>query len=134
MLDQQELLDAIINDYGDNGEMESDLKDSFIIFHEYDDSDYSGSSETIFWKDCKIYTVTDSHCSCNGLEWQTPIEMSIEALEHMVTNASYGVYEEHSANIVAGIGIAKYFKEKNIQKIEDLTDEDLTYLKLKFDV
>lgn len=60
----------------------SELDGCEILFAVYECESYEGSALILFNKDGKLYEVTGSHCSCNGLEGQwSPEETSLEALK-----------------------------------------------------
>lgn len=42
--------------------------DKEILFAIYEYEDYSGGAEILYERDGKLFTIVDSHCSCNGLE------------------------------------------------------------------
>ena len=60
----------------------SELESCNIVFAAYTCESYEGSALILFEKNDKLYEVSGSHCSCNGLEgqWQ-PEETSLEALK-----------------------------------------------------
>jgi hypothetical protein len=62
-------------------EDESILDGCKVLFAVYKQEDYEGSALVIFTKDDKLFEVSGSHCSCNGLEGQwAPEETSLEAI------------------------------------------------------
>lgn len=64
-----------------DSEIAKTLKGARILFARYSYEDYSGDAQVIYRKQGKLYEVTASHCSCNGLEgdWD-PSEVTAEAL------------------------------------------------------
>lgn len=54
--------------------------DKEVLFASYDTPPYEGRALVLFRRDRKLYEVSDSHCSCNGLEWGTPGEVTWESL------------------------------------------------------
>lgn len=66
---------------GNFGISEEQLEGMEILYASYDAADYEGWAYVIFRKDDKLYEVTGSHCSCNGLEDQwDPEETTVTAL------------------------------------------------------
>lgn len=57
------------------------VADAEIVYAYYGDGDYCGSATVLFQRDGKLYEVSGSHCSCNGLEglWE-PKEVSWDQL------------------------------------------------------
>ncbi len=73
------------NSYGDVisqfGISQETVKESEILFAEYETPDYEGYASVVFLRNNKLYLVCGSHCSCYGLEGQwEPEETSMEAL------------------------------------------------------
>lgn len=68
--------------------------DGAVIYAWYEYEDYSGSAEVIFIHNGKFFTVSGSHCSCNGLEecWD-PIEMPLAALKKIAASGK-GSYSD----------------------------------------
>jgi len=54
--------------------------DEQILFAYYSYEDYSGYALAIFQRDGKLFEVSDSHCSCNGLENWEPEETTWASL------------------------------------------------------
>lgn len=66
-----------------------------VLFASYTYEDYSGSARVIYrGPDGRLYEVTGSHCSCNGLEeqWQ-PGEVTLESLAMRPGPDSYDACE-----------------------------------------
>lgn len=57
-----------------------DLKDEEVIIARYDTPDYEGYAWCLYRRDGKLFEVSDSHCSCFGLECWEPEETTIAAL------------------------------------------------------
>lgn len=69
---------------------EKDRHGKVIIFAAYDCPDYEGYATVVFIEKGKLYVVTGSHCSCNGLEDQwDPDEMPVVALKKLATGEDY---------------------------------------------
>lgn len=97
--------------YKDDFDNWQDVKNNFeiereepqYIFAIYDNGGYDGWALVIFSDDgLNFFTVEGSHCSCYGLEGQwEPETTTFAALHHMATEASYGGFYNHSAEILA---------------------------------
>ena len=61
--------------------IEDMAKDEEILFAVYGTYSYEGEAQVLFKRDGKLFEVTGSHCSCNGLEtcWE-PAEVTWKAL------------------------------------------------------
>lgn len=83
-----------------------DLDGVEVLLAIYTGGGYDGSAYVIFKKDNKYYTVSGSHCSCNGLEYQwEPVETTLEALklislEHYATSAWYDLNQDEKDNAI----------------------------------
>jgi hypothetical protein len=73
-------------------EYELDDFDGVVIFADYEYENYSGDACVIFANEGKLWMVSDSHCSCYGLDggngpsaWQ-PEEITVEQLRHMASS------------------------------------------------
>lgn len=64
--------------------------DGAVVYAGYEYENYEGDAAVIFVSDGKLYMVSSSHCSCNGLEgtWE-PDEVTVEMLRKM-TAERYG--------------------------------------------
>lgn len=70
------------------------IHDAEVVLAWYGNGDYCGSAYVLFVRNGKLWEVHASHCSCNGIEGQwDPQETSFAALDHFLTNGSYGTYE-----------------------------------------
>ena len=79
-------------------------KPTEIIYAEYDNADYDGHADVLFYDNGKFWYVTGSHCSCYGLEDQwSPEEYSIEALKGQVERDCYGFFKDQKELIMAAI-------------------------------
>jgi len=60
-----------------------------ILLASYGGASYEGDALVLFERDGKLYEVSGSHCSCNGLEDQwTPCEVTWPALKARVDTAA----------------------------------------------
>jgi hypothetical protein len=88
--------EAMVDDFGITAER---LEGVEILLASYTAANYEGYAFVLFRKDCKLYEVNGSHCSCHGLnaesyaggdtQWQ-PEETTIEALEHRLEKGNLG--------------------------------------------
>ena len=63
-----------------------------ILFGYYSYQDYSGSAYVLFEQDGKLYEVSGSHCSCNGLEYQwSPEETDLNVLAKRLNDGKLGL-------------------------------------------
>ena len=59
------------------------------IFASYGTESYQGDAFVLFEKDKKLYQVSGSHCSCNGLEDQWyPEETTLEVIGHLLNEGT----------------------------------------------
>lgn len=60
---------------------DAEVRDEEILLAYYGTGSYDGGAAVLFQRDGKLYEVSGSHCSCNGLEGQwSPGEVSWESL------------------------------------------------------
>lgn len=73
---------------------EEDLSDYEILIAVYDTGSYEGDAHVLARKDGKLYEVSVSHCSCNGLEgsW-APYEVTPEYLALRSEGLEKSLYE-----------------------------------------
>ena len=83
-----------------------DAGDPVELAARYDAEGYEGSAAVLYVDEGKLFWVSGSHCSCNGLEdhWD-PTETSIDTLRHVAQN---------------GYGTEKDVAETTLQIIEKL--------------
>jgi hypothetical protein len=82
-------------------EFKIDDFDGAIAFAKYEQESYEGSATVIFAHDGKMYMVSASHCSCNGLEdsW-SPDEVTVDMLKRMA-ETGYGVDKKAAQHTLA---------------------------------
>ena len=87
-----------------------------ILFAYYECPPYEGYAFVLFKQDGKLYTVTGSHCSCFGLEYQwEPVETTVKTLRMMFEKGTIGQY----------YGV-DYYKKDMLKIIESLEKKDTT--------
>jgi hypothetical protein len=75
-------VDDLCEDHGGfNGLTDEELDKWDVIAATYDQQQYEGSAWVLLYRDGKLYEVSSSHCSCNGLDWHDPSETSLAAMK-----------------------------------------------------
>lgn len=64
--------------------------DGHVIFARYETPDWEGYADVVFIHNGKIYWVSDSHCSCHGLDNWEPEEMTVTAF-HKIAKDGRGL-------------------------------------------
>jgi hypothetical protein len=74
-----------------------------VVFAKYEQGGYEGSAVVLFASDGKLFMVSASHCSCNGLEgsWD-PDEVTVDMLKRM-SETGYGVEKEAAQHTLAAL-------------------------------
>lgn len=83
---------SIYNGFGSKEELAgsfsvslASLKNSNIIYANYETMDYDGYAFVLYEENGHFYEVNGSHCSCYGLEGQwEPEETNLEVLQHRI--------------------------------------------------
>lgn len=100
-----------------------------LIAAGYDSDGYHGSGTVVFEKGGKLYEVSSSHCSCDGMEWN-PSEISWQYLENRIRDGYLwgleGAGVEYLRNEAAKRSAVSVQTNKELSAaIDDLTDYSL---------
>jgi hypothetical protein len=69
--------------------------DAEVVIACYENESYSGSATVVYTRDGKLFEMSSSHCSCNGLEWDAGTEISWEYIKNRFENGNfYGLNAE----------------------------------------
>ena len=74
-------------DWDNKHRVVEDLKDALIVYAVYQSEGYEGDAVVVYIKCGQMYLVSDSHCSCNGMNWE-PGKTTPEAI--ISSGAFYG--------------------------------------------
>jgi hypothetical protein len=84
-----------------------------VIFAQYETPDYEGYADVIYLLRGKFYWVSDSHCSCNGLENWSPEEMPVSGFRRIAETGRGGPHQ----------GAREVFEFLKQHDLENETDE-----------
>ncbi len=83
-----------------------------ILFAIYDQPPYEGWAYVLYKDGGKLYETSDSHCSCNGLEFWTPEIVTVPQLENILENGRFKYCEDAEAATESFKSVLKNLKKE----------------------